>query len=115
MSALSRALGDRACRYALGAETILRVFATVNQSDWAWGLHQLVDDASSFTVKAVESGDVDLVEEASLRYAKTNALFSHIAHESDEEMLLSAESLLEMTKDMLDAEAERLMAAGVPA
>jgi hypothetical protein len=109
MSAASRPTSDRACQSALAAETILRIFATKDESDWAWGLHQLAQDASMVAIAALESGDLDEVEVASHRYAMTNAVFSRIAHQADNEMLLAAEALLDATKDLIDAEAERLM------
>lgn len=111
----SKAPRDRICRYALGAETVLRVFAEEDKSDWAWGLHQIAQDASIVALSAAESGVCDSLETASMRYAKANAVFSRIAHESDNDLLLTAESLLEMTKDMIDGEVDRLIAEGAQA
>lgn len=102
--------GDRACRYALGTDTILRNFARMKEGDLAWGLHQISEDASIVALGAIESGDIDAIEAASCRYAMALAVLGKIAHESDDDMLFAAEGLMESTKQMIDAEVIRLMA-----
>jgi hypothetical protein len=101
--------GDRACRYAMGVDTILRNFARLEEGDLAWGLHQLSEDASTVALGAIESGDIESIEAASCRYAMALAILGKIAHESHDDMLFAAEGLMESTKAMIDAEVIRLM------
>lgn len=109
MSTAAQTPGDRACRYAVGAETVLRAFAEEERSDLAWGLHALAQQAFATLTCAIEAGDTDALEEASLRYCYANAIVSAIAQEAEKDLLFAGESLMESAKLMLDAEvSERL-------
>lgn len=105
-----RTPGDRAFCYALGTDTILLNFARAEDSNLAWGLHRLSEDASTVALDAIESADSDALEAASCRYCMALAILGKIAEHSDHDMLLAAKGLMESTKDMIDAEVIRLMA-----
>ncbi|RZI75180.1 MAG: hypothetical protein EOP13_06295 [Pseudomonas sp.] len=101
--------GDRACRYALGVDTILYAYAAKEAGDLAGGLHALAEDASTVALTAIESGDIESIKAASLRYAQASVVLRAIAHEARDDLLLAAEGLMEATKDMIEAETKRLL------
>lgn len=102
MNALGQTPGDRACRCAVGAETVLHVFAEEEKTDLAFGLHALARDAAAALTSAVDSDDIDAMQEASLRYCHANAIMAAIAQEADKDLLFAGESLMETAKLMLD-------------
>ena len=104
--------GDRACRYAYGAATVLHAYALAQKSDLAYGLHMLAEEAAALATTVIEEADgMDELEELSLRYCKTNAVIAAIAKEADNDMLLAGEALMEITKEMIDAEIARRIAS----
>ncbi|MGI4778017.1 MAG: hypothetical protein ACRYGA_07840 [Janthinobacterium lividum] len=110
MSTAGRTPGERACRYAYGAETVLETYARAVQTDLAYGLHMLAEQAAAEAAKVLEADDMDALEALSLQYCKANAVITAIAKEGDNDMLFAGEALMEYTKEMIDAEIERRMA-----
>lgn len=86
-------------------------YAVADMSDLAWGLELLAQEAAAALNVAIEGDSIDALEEASLRCCKANAIVGAIAHESDNDLLLAAEALMETAKFMLDAEVDRRMSA----
>lgn len=111
MSGAAQTPGDRACRYALGADAVLYTYCKGQMGDLAAGLQQVSEDASVVALAAIESGDIEAIEEASLRYCKAIAVFAAVVQDSSDDLLLAAQGLMESTKDMIDAEVIRLMQA----
>jgi hypothetical protein len=106
----SRTPGERACFYALSVDTILCAHASKEGGDLAWGLHWMAENASVLALDAIESGDIEAIEGASLRYAQTLAITDAICKQDDKELLTATVAMMEATKDMIDAEVCRLMA-----
>ena len=102
--------GDRACRYAMGAESVFLAYATDAESDMAWGFNRLAGQAGSALIAAVEAGDLEVMENISCHYAQLNAIIAVIAKEAEDDLLFAGEALMEVTKEMLDAEVVRLLA-----
>lgn len=111
MSAPLDSLAFKAQRYVTCAEAVFLAFALQEETDLAWGLQQLAKDVSDVVEAAMESGDVDVMEAASLRCCKANAIFSKMAQEGNDGLLLAGEALMEAAKEKIDAEVgERLKA-----
>jgi hypothetical protein len=107
MSRVAQTPGDRASRYAAGAETVLYAYATQDMSDLAWGLHMLAADVAEAMNHAIEGDSVNVLEDLAARCCKANAIVCAIAHESDNDLLLAGEALMEAAKIMLNDEIER--------
>lgn len=117
MSAVAQTPGGRASRYAWGAEAVLRVLATQTPeaSDLYWGLREVAEEAAKTLERAVDSADSDALQEASCRYARAIAIVATVAREIEKDMLLAGESLMEATKQAIEAELDRLTGKAVQA
>ena len=105
--------GERACRYAYGAATVMHTYARAVKTDLAYGLHMLAEQAAANTSEVLEADDIDMdaLEELSLRYCKANAVISALSMEGSNDMLYAGEALMEVTKEMIDAEIARRIAS----
>ena len=59
--------GDRACRYAYGAATVLHAYALAQKSDLAHGLYMLAEEAAALATTVIEETDgTDALEDLSV-------------------------------------------------
>ncbi|MGI4776612.1 MAG: hypothetical protein ACRYGA_00610 [Janthinobacterium lividum] len=107
MSTANQMPGDRACRYAREAETVLRAYALRQEGDLAWGLVRLVEDAADGLEQTVGGDDTDAFDAVSCRYAQVKAIISAALNDADDDLVYASESLVEMAKEMIDAEHNR--------
>lgn len=112
MSAALDSLAFKAQRYVTCAEAVFSAFANQEDTDFAWGLHQLASDLSEVVVKAMDSDDTEVMEEASLRCCLANGIFSKVAQDGNEGLLLAGEALMEAAKEAIDAEVSHRLSKG---
>ena len=111
MSAEDCTPGDRAGRYAKEAEVVLKALALQKGGDLAWGLVQLLEDATDGLERTLEGDDMEAFDAVSCRFAQVNAIISAAIHVCDDDLVYASESLVEMAKEMIDAEHNRRISA----